>query len=141
MLDACRQCVETLVTQHGDLVVQSAASNRKLKGGKKIIKKNLHLQKASLTTLHVKKKVNSLKSQYLSWDELSCAGCFLSFSDQNPQSSICCLLFALLLVGCTHWWEPASTQLGLVGEPTKTSSKKSLLELWRIGILTITNIY
>lgn len=31
VLDACRQCVEALVTQHGDLVMQSASSNRKLK--------------------------------------------------------------------------------------------------------------
>lgn len=57
VLDACRQCVETLVTQHGNLVMQRAASNRKLKreggGG---IDKNLHLQKAGLTTVHVKKK-------------------------------------------------------------------------------------
>lgn len=35
VLDACRQCVETLVTQHGDLVMQRAASNRKLNGGRK----------------------------------------------------------------------------------------------------------
>lgn len=35
VLDACRQRVETLVTQHGDLVMQSAASNRKLKRNKK----------------------------------------------------------------------------------------------------------
>lgn len=32
VLDACRQCVETLVTQHGDLVMQRAAGNRKLQG-------------------------------------------------------------------------------------------------------------
>lgn len=30
MLDACGQSVETLVTQHGDLVMQSASSDRKL---------------------------------------------------------------------------------------------------------------
>lgn len=45
VLDACRQRVETLVTQHGDLVMQSAASNRKLKRGKKIcIYRRLALQ-------------------------------------------------------------------------------------------------
>lgn len=127
-MDACRQCVETLVTQHGNLVMQSAASNRKLtrEGGKKI-DKNLHLQKAGITTVHAKLKKpteNSFKSQYLSWDQLSRAGCSLSFSDQDPQSSICCLLFALFLVGCAHWWEPASTQLGLVGEPTESKNKQ-----------------
>lgn len=63
----------------------------------------------------------SLKGQYLSWDQLSCAGCSLSFSDQNSQGGICCLLFALLLVGRTHRWEPAAAQLGLVGEPAKAT--------------------
>lgn len=64
--------------------------------------------------------MKTLKSPYLSWDKLPSARCPLSFSNQNPQSSICCFLFSLLLVGCTDWREPPSTQLGLVGEPGAT---------------------
>lgn len=67
-----------------------------------------------------------IKSQHLSWDQLSCARCSLSFSNQNPQSGVCCLLLPLLLVGRTHCWEPASTQLGLVGEPTEEEAFKAL---------------
>lgn len=70
-------------------------------------------------TQHLRTALYPLQSQYLSWDQLSGAGCSLSFSNQNPQSGVCCLLFALLLVGRAHRWEPSSTQFGLVGEPTK----------------------
>lgn len=70
------------------------------------------------------RKCEPLKNQYLSWDKLSSAGCPLSLSNQNPQCSICCLLFSLLLVGRTHRGEPASAQLGLVGEPEQGQRKK-----------------
>lgn len=82
-------------------------------------------QPSSITPTYPSQPDTQIKDQCLGWDELSCAGCSLSFSDQDPQSGVCCLLFALLLVGRTHWWEPATPQLGLVGEPRKAKKQNN----------------
>lgn len=58
-----------------------------------------------------------LNYRYLSWDKLSSACCPLSFSNQNPQSRICCFLLSLFLVGGTNWREPPAAQLRLIGKP------------------------
>lgn len=78
----------------------------------------------SLLRLQVILSEKTMEGQYLCWDKLPSAGCPLSLSNQDPQSCICCFLLPLLLVGCTHWREPASTQLGLVGEPEQVEQRE-----------------
>lgn len=97
---------------------------------------NIERQMALLMLTHAKNEVKTLKRQNLCWDKLPSACCSLSLSNQNPQSSVCCFLFSLLLVRCTHWREPTSTQLSLVGESEQVAKRGKTMEQHWQGFLT-----
>lgn len=111
VLNASSECIETLVTQHGKLVVHCATWHWQLYHTQTNCDKMYH-------KLHFTELINYI---YL-WDdgylcrELPGTRRLFCLSYQHSESCIGCFLLALLFIAGTHGRKPATSQLSLIGK-------------------------